>query len=76
MGSAIALVVHGLGSVYLCVRVGEREGVQRGGGGVLGDLNTSDIVVSPGRNSWSAGEPGRKGVGFKEWEEMGGSALH
>lgn len=46
------------------------------GGGLLSDLNTSDIVVSPGRNSWSAGEKGGGGGGEKEGEEMGGSALH
>lgn len=32
-----------------------------GGGGLLSDLNTSDIVASPGRNSWSAGEGGGGG---------------
>lgn len=44
-----------------------------GGGGVLSDLNTSDIVVSPGRNSWSAGEQGGRGVGIrsgKRWEAV------
>lgn len=54
MGLAIALLVHGLRSVHLCVRIG---------GGVLSDLNTSDIVVSPGRNSWSAGERSGRGQG-------------
>lgn len=45
-------------------------------GGGLSDLNTSDIVVSPDRNSWSAGESGVGGGGDKKGEEMGGSALH
>ena len=45
--------------VYVCVCVRVLEG-----GGVLSDLNTLDIVVSPGRNSWSAGEMG--GGGDKE----------
>lgn len=45
-------------------------------GVVLSDLNTSDIVVSPGRNSWSAGEKGGRGRGIRRGAEMGGSALH
>lgn len=38
---------------------------------VLSDLNTSDIVMGPGRNSWSAGE--KSGGGDKEgkrWEAV------
>lgn len=43
--------------------------------GVPSDLNTLDIVVSPGRNSWSAGERGGGGgVGRdkegKRWEAV------
>lgn len=41
---------------------------------VLSDLNTSDIVMGPGRNSWSAGE--KSGGGDKEGKKMRGSALH
>lgn len=60
MGSAIALVVHlYVLCVFVCVLQG--RGVCVCGGGVLSDLNTSDIVVSPGRNSWSAGERGGRG---------------
>lgn len=65
MGLAIALVVHGLRSVHLCVCVFIGREVGEWEGGALSDLNTSDIVVSPGRNSWSAGERGGRGAGIR-----------
>lgn len=40
---------------------------------VLSDLNTSDIVMGPGRNSWSAGEKSGGGGGVrreKRWEAV------
>lgn len=46
---------------FICVRVYWGGGAVVGG--LLSDLNTSDIVVSPGRNSWSAGEWGGRGQG-------------
>lgn len=56
MGKPIALVVHGLLCVFMCV--GGECVWRQWWGWLLSDLNTSDIVVSPGRNSWSAGEKG------------------
>lgn len=53
-GLAIILVVYGLSPAQFCMGVYWKCR----GGGVPSDLNTSDIVVSPGRNSWSAGERG------------------
>lgn len=54
-------------TLFICVCIGRRANVcVRAcvwGGGLRSDLNTSDIVVSPGRNSWSAGERGGRGQG-------------